>query len=307
MAQMYFYKFNINAEIYNVYKDENLQNKILNDVFSKISSDLSYVYGYEDGEDDEPVEYKFCDLIKSQDDMTITGRLVKIYDGEIESYDRKNDTVTHSYEEDRASSATFYFDVIHEEIAFITRQGLGYLQFGVYFRRLLETKFPEGSFELILEKNVGELKQKIYNMSRVLKVSCTIIPPNANESEFGNLLGPSVEEFKETGATKYTQKMEVPARGKNTIATKSKFFNRLLYAVGKGYADLVVEGKDKKNERLVVNSDKDAPYRIPIPDREKDSLTAFKEHGKTNVSILLRDKTLITVKDIGDNDGGAEA
>ena len=27
MAQMYFYKFNINAEIYNVYKDETLQEK----------------------------------------------------------------------------------------------------------------------------------------------------------------------------------------------------------------------------------------------------------------------------------------
>lgn len=155
MAQMYFYKFNINAEIYNVYRDETLQSKILNEVFKEIDSEMSYVYGYEDGEGDKIVEYKFCDLLKSPDDLTITGRLVKIYDGEVESYDRENDTVKQIYEEDRAASATFYFDLLKEEIAFITRQGFGYLQFGLYFTKLLETKFQEGSFELVLEKKRG--------------------------------------------------------------------------------------------------------------------------------------------------------
>lgn len=54
--------------------------------------------------------------------------------------------------EDRAAGVTFHFDLINKEIAFITRQGFGDLQFGIYFKLLLEKKFPEDSFELILEK-----------------------------------------------------------------------------------------------------------------------------------------------------------
>lgn len=306
MAQMYFYKFNINAEIYKVYQDESLQNRILNEVFSKIDTEMSYIYGFEEDEEEKGIEYKFCDLMKNPDDLTITGRLVKIYDGEVESYDRKNDTVKQTYEEDRAASATFYFDLINEEIAFITRQGFGYLQFGKYFTKLLESKFQEGAFELVLEKNVGELREKIYSMDRVLKVNCTMVPPNANEAEFDALLGASVVEFKETGATKYTQGIEVPAKGGNSIKVKTKFFERLFYALGKGYADLNVEGKDKQNNKVVVNSDEDAPYKLPIPEKEKDSLGDFREHGKAKVSILLRDKALITMQDIGEKDGETE-
>ena len=303
MAQMYFYKFNINAEIYDVYQNKELQETILNNVFSKIDTDMSYVYGYEEGETDKPVEYKFCDLLKSSDDLTVTGRLVKIYDGEVESYDRENDTVKQVYEEDRAASATFYFDLINEEIAFITRQGLGYLQFGHYFRKLLETRFQEGAFELVLEKNVGELKQKLYNMNRVLKVNCMMIPPNANEAEFEKLLGATVNEFKETGATKYIQGIEIPAKGKKSINVKTQFFDRIFYALGKGYAELTAEGRDKNNEKVVVNSDKDTPYKLPMPEREKDSLSAFKEHGKQKVSLLLRDKALITIQNVGEENG----
>ena len=303
MAQMYFYKFNINAEIYDVYQNNELQEKILNDVFAKIDTDMSYVYGYEDGEEEKPVEYKFCDLLKNSDDLTVTGRLVKIYDGEVESYDRENDTVKQSFETDRAASATFYFDLINEEIAFITRLGLGYLQFGCYFTKLLETKFQEGAFELVLEKNVGELKEKVYNMHRVLRVNCTMIPPNANESEFDNLLGPTVNEFKETGATKYIQGIEIPAKGKKSIQVKTKFFDRIFYALGKGYAELTVEGRDKNNEKIVVNSDADTPYKLPVPEREKDSLTAFREHGKHKISLLLKDKALITMQNVGDENG----
>lgn len=306
MAQMYFYKFNINAEIYNVYRNEELQNEILNKVFSEIDSEMSYVYGFEEGENGKIVEYKFCDLLKSSDDLTVTGRLVKIYDGEVESYDRANDTVKQIYEEDRAASATFYFDLMKEEIGFITRHGLGYIQFGEYFTKLLENRFPEGSFKLILEKNVGELRQKIYKMDRVLKVSCTMIPPNSNEKEFDNLLGATVEEFKETGATKYTQGMEIPAKGKNTIKIKSKFFERIFYAVGKGYADLNAEGRDKNNEKVTVNSDEDTPYKLPVPEQEKDSITAFREHGQNNVNKLLSDKALIKMKSVGDIDGETE-
>lgn len=70
-----------------------------------------------------------------------------------------------------------------------------------------------------------------------------MIPPNANEDEFKTLFGASVEEFKETGATKYNQGMEVPAKGKKSISARTRFFDRIFYATGKGYAKLKVEDK----------------------------------------------------------------
>lgn len=304
MAQMYFYKFNINSEIYDVYKDDSLQQKILEIVFAKIDSNLSYKV--RSSEEEKGTEYKFCDLAKNADNMTITGRLVKIYDGETESYDRKKDTVKQIYEEDKAASATFYFDLRNEEIAFITRQGFGYKQFGTCFKTLLETVFPENAFELILEKNVGQLKEKIYIMNRVIKVNSVMVPPNANEDEFKTLLGATVDEFKDTKATKYVQGLEVSARGTNSINVKTKFFDRIFYAIGKGYAKLSVEGRNAFNEKITVDSDEDAPYKLPISEKEKDSIPAFMEKATVNINALLYNKSMMRLENSGDENNEDE-
>lgn len=303
MAQMYFYKFNINSEIYDVYRDEELQNRILQNVFKAITQDISYKNDYKDADGVERIiEYKFCDLEKDIDKLMITGRLVKIYDGESQKYDRDRDTVETRFEEDKAASATFCFDLRNEEIAFITRIGLGYIQFGEYFKNLLELSFPEDSFELILEKNVGLLRDKVYAVERILKMKSTIIPPNANEKEFALLLGATVDEFKDTEATKYTQIIEVPAKSKKKINAKTKFFDRLFYAIGKGYADMWLEGKDGQNNKVIIESNEDAPYHQPIPEKEKDSILAFKERSEIEITKLLRDKTLLKVNDDDEDD-----
>lgn len=304
MAQMYFYKFNINAKIYDVYAKPELQDDILGNVYREIDSNLKAFWEYNNADGGKNiVEYKFCDIDKDPDQFIITGRLVKIYDGESQSYDRKNDTVKTKYEEDRAESATFCFDLLHEEIAFITRVGFRYLQFGEIFKLLLEKKFPEDSFELILEKNVGELKSKVYDLSRIIKVNSVMVAPNANESEFSELLGTTVEEFKETKATKYQQGIEISARGKNTINVKTKFFDRLFYAAGKGYATILVEGRDAENQKVSVDSDTDTPYKEPIPDREKDSIIAFKERAQKGITKLLRDKQSMRLESGDGKDG----
>ena len=247
-------------------------------------------------ESDTITEYKFCDLEKDIDTLTITGRLVKIFDGETQTYNRIKDTIDLKYEEDKAESATFCFDVLKEEIAFITRRGLGYLQFGKYFVNLLEMKFPQNSFELILEKNVGNLKSRVFEINRILKMSAIIVPPNANEDEFEKLLGASVPEFRETEATKYTQIIEVSAKSKKSINAQSKFFERVFYASGKGYATMSVEGRDSNNQKVIVDSDKDTPYIYPIPNREKDSIIAFKELAEKGFEKLLYEKSKMEIR-----------
>ena len=155
MAQIYFSKFNINSEIYKVYDDDGLKDKILKEVFEKIDENTRHTEREKRrGEEEKEVTYKFCNLIKNSKNKVICGRLVKIYEGEIQSYDAKNDTVITSNANNCAASSTFYFDLKSEEIAFITRNALGYNQFNKYFKALVEKYFEDITFEIFLENNI---------------------------------------------------------------------------------------------------------------------------------------------------------
>lgn len=288
MAQMYFSKFNINSDIFEVYEDRKLVDKILSDVMTAINDEHYYIETIKDSEGNQKeVKYKFCNIIKDYNVYTVTGRLVKIFEGELQSYDEENDTVVTINASDCAVSATFFFDIQHEEIAFITRIGLGYNQFNYHFKALIEKYVKDYSFEIFLENNIGELKKKLYDMSRIITVDTTIIPPNLDEEDYNDLFGVTAEEFKESGATKYKQKLEVSKKEGKSINIKAKFFNRILYGISKGYGELIAHGRNRSGEITTVTSSEDAPYKIGFPDSEKDSLLAFQERASGSIISLL--------------------
>ena len=65
VAQIYFSKFNINSEIYKVYDDDGLKDKILKEVFEKIDENTRHTEREKRrGEEEKEVTYKFCNLIK---------------------------------------------------------------------------------------------------------------------------------------------------------------------------------------------------------------------------------------------------
>lgn len=303
MAQLYFSKFNINAQIYDVYAKPELEQIILNEVFERIDSNQVYIgtYKNDDGEEME-YRYKFCDIIKDYDNRNIVGRLVKIYDGEAQSYDAEEDTVSTVWEEDRAASSTFCFDLVTEEIAFITRQGLKYRQFNKYFKLLVEKYFPEDTFEIYLENNIGELKKKISRMKRILSIESIIVPPNANESEYDILFGATKEEVRESGATVYKQALETQVKGGKSLKLNTGIIGRMFYAVSKGYGELVAKGRDHSNTNMTVTSYEDAPYTLPIPEKEKDALIAFRERALPAITQLVLDKQQRTLEMAGDFD-----
>lgn len=291
MAQVYFSKFNINSEIYKVYEDSSLKSKILNEVFNKLDNDQFYdETSKELNGEEKTIRYKFCDLIKYNDDSTIIGRLVKIYPGEIQSYDAKKDTVVTKNADNCAASSTFLLDLHNEEVAFITRLGLGYNQFNTHFKILVDNLFDDFSFELMLENNIGELKRKIKNLKRIISIRSVIIPPNAGTKDFDIIFGPSADDFKKSGATKCITTLEVPKKGNASINIETDYHKKIFYAVAKGYGSMTVIGKDNNNDNARVTSELDAPYSISIPDSEKDSLIAFKERTGPGISKLIIDK-----------------
>lgn len=300
MAQMYFSKVNINSEIFSVYKDENLKNRILDDAFNKMNTEESYEEKDNNALDGEEIlcRYKFCDLEKDYTERTITGRLVKIYPAEIQSYNSEKDTVDTKKTNDSAASCTFYFDARTEQIAFITRNNFGYNQFNNYFKILLEKIVKDISFELFLETNIMEFKEKIKRLQKILSMDVIIVPPNANTYEFQDLFGITAQEFEESGATIYEQKLQIPSKAKRGLNVDGSFFERMFFGVGKGYGEMTVKGKNKDNLIQTITSKEDAPHKEPIPDEEKDSIIAFRERAKEFVLALVARKNMLKIREL---------
>lgn len=297
MAQMYFSKFNINSEIYEIYEDDSIRVKILDDILNKMDTDIIY----EEEKGNENYRYKFCDLEKNVNDRTVTGRLVKIFTGEVQSYNDQEDTVDIRESEDCASSCTFHFDLKTEQIAFITRRDFGYNQFNQYFKILLEMHIESITFEMFLENNINELRKKIYNFKKIISTEVVIIPPNANTDDFEALFGTSADEFRESNATKYTQRLDIPSRNDKGINPKTNFFERMFFGIAKGYGEMTVKGKDQNKENITITSAEDTPYKKTIPDNEKDSIIAFAERGATAIIELVSKKMELRVNDKKEN------
>lgn len=283
---MYFSKFNINSEIYAVYKDDRVRLRILDDVLEKIDTKIIY----EEEVNGQIYRYKFCDLEKDYANRTVTGRLVKIFKGEVQSYNSEEDTIDFKESDDCASSCTFYFDLKTEQIAFITRRDFGYNQFNGYFKRLIENYFTDITFEIFLENNINELKERIYSFKKIISAEAVIIPPNANTADFDVLFGTTAKEFEESNATKYTQRFDVPSRSDKGINPRNSFFERIFFGIAKGYGEMTVKGKDRYGENDTVTSSVDTPYKKQIPDTEKDSIVAFAERGELGISELMAKK-----------------
>lgn len=72
MATMYFAKVNINSEVYNLYKNPNLAEKILDDLFLKLNPPKSPIRIERNG------LVTFFDIAKNPQERYITGRLEKM-------------------------------------------------------------------------------------------------------------------------------------------------------------------------------------------------------------------------------------
>lgn len=319
MAQIYFSKFNINSEIYAIYKDDKLKEKILDDILEKIDTETIIEESVEDKgnkgieeiqeseeNEDKIYRYKFCNLEKNYDNRTVTGRLVKIFKGEVQSYDEEKDTINIEEKDDCASSCTFHFDLKREQIAFITRRDFGYKQFNKYFKELVETYFENISFEIFLENNIDDLKEKIYSFSKLLSVEIVIIPPNASTNDFDTLFGTSKKDVEESNATKYTQRLDVSTKSPNGINARTNFFDRMFFGIAKGYGQITAKGKNNFNQLMTVTSDEDAPYKRPILDVEKDSIIAFKEKANDYIIELVSQKMELKLDENKPNQGAEE-
>lgn len=279
MPNMYFAKINVNSNIYEVYKNPEMLDKILNNLLLSINQEEKIQI---DGGD----WIKFIHLDKDIEKRFIVGRLVKIFEDDIEIYDAEKDDVKPLSTKELAKSVTFYFDLRSEIVAFTTGRSLGYQQFVRYFNELINKYSKDAEFEVFLKKNSDVLNQQIKQLKSVSKVDITLVPPNSNEEEFDDLFPKSGDEIKETKATKIQQLLSAPKKSLG-MNIESSYFKRIINGVVKGFGTVTVTGKNRDGEERTITSEKDAPQKRFIPNTAKNSIPAIKEFGRAYIVELL--------------------
>ena len=297
MANIYFAKININSKIYDVYKNPETATLILKELFAALDQDKRLRPN-----NDNSVWIKFINLEKDYDNFTVAGRLVKIFDDDIEIYDSKKDNIAPLTTKELAKSVTFYIDMRNEMVAFTTTKLLGRKQFIDFFKELINSYSDENKFEVFIITNKDTLKLQLKNFKKVSKAEVTLVPPNSNEDEFIALFPKTGDEIKDTGATKIEQTFSASTKD-GGINLGSVLFNRIIKAVTNGFGVLKVTGKNKENEKYSISSANEAPQVRFVPANQKASIAAIKERGRAGMVYILAQKEAERHNQKGDGDG----
>jgi hypothetical protein len=280
VPNVYFAKFNINEQIYNVYAEKGLMNKLLLKIYEGLNTRVQLK--------DSDGTYKFITLDKNPDTLVVNGRVVLYAPGTHVSYDPEKDDITEREDDKMATYITFSFDIKREIIGFVPKRNFGRNQFINKFKDLVEACTDIGDVEIILEKDIGLLQEKLEAFEHVKEVNVSLIPPNDDEELFNRLFSTTSEEIKGTHATKF--RINLTGTVRRGINIFSGYIQKLVTAVGLGYGDILVVGKNRTGEELTVKSDDAAPFTKPIFDNDKDSIPAIAEKTRAGATQLLAEK-----------------
>ena len=279
MPIMYFAKVSINSDVYNIYEDHMAKDRILDSLFFAIDQEKNVQM-----EDEELV--KFIHIDKDIDKRFIAGRVVKIFEDEIQIYDKTSDDVAPLPTKALARSITFFFDLRSEIVAFTTTKTISKNKFIRYFSALINSYSQDVEFELFLKHNSDILNEHIKRFKHVSNVDFTLIPPNGNKDAFDDLFAKNGDEIQEMGATKIQQSFSVSKKGAG-MNMNSTLMQRIIKGIANGFGKISITGKNAAGEEYTITSEKEAPQKRYIPNNVKDSIPAIKEYGHDGIVQLL--------------------
>ena len=289
MAVVYFAKVNINSNIYDVYKNPDLVNKILDELLEHIDSEhLPIKINKEES-------IAFFDVEKNMDKHYVAGRLSKIFRDNIEIYNSKKNSVEPFSTEDVVKSTLFFFDLRSEIVAFMTAQSISRKNFVSYFKILLNSYTEDVKFEVFLKTNSRALDEQIGRIGKVSKVDFTVVPPNSNEDEFNDLFPRNGEEIKETRATKLQQTLS-SSKKDDGINMGASFLRRIIEAVSKGFGAIKVIGETDDNHTLSA-SNYSTPQKVIMPDKFKNDIAEFSNYAHSEIKSLISSEKAYSMKE----------
>lgn len=286
MSTVYFAKFNFNEEIFNLYKEGNID-ELFDKVYRNINADTELV----DVQNKKTYNYKFISLDKRPEDYIINGRIVAYAPGTHVSFNKETDEIVEVEDDKKASYVTFSFDIRSEIIGFVAKIDFGKNQFLQRFKNLIDATCDVGEVQLYLATDNRQLTEQMKKFKVLKKMSIELIPPNDERKDFEDLFDLDPEKIEETGARKFAFLLE----GIKDIGLKldSDYVKNFIRATVLGYGIVKAEGINTSNDEFRVNSNKDALFTLPIPSFNKDSIPAIEIKTEAAKAQLMQDRTLI--------------
>lgn len=281
MAYLYFCKVNINDEIYEVYKKKRKVADIIDHLIVNVNHDACI----DITEKKETI--KFITLTSDIEKGFISGRLVKIFTDDLQIYNELTDDVEALPREKLARICTFYFDAKAEIVAFTLGRYFGAKQFCSYFEQLINLCTEEGMFNVNLIQDKDVFREKLKHISKAQEIEIDLVAENSCEEAINRVYAnPKSLEEMEANSLKLNYKAGKKGNGLNL---ENSYLQKFIDALGLGYIKFIkVIGKNVAGLTESITSDEKAPKRYAIPDREKLSIPAVHEHGRSFIPNIAR-------------------
>lgn len=283
MGMMYFAKMNVNENIYEVYNNKKNLNSLIQKIFLSITTKTE-IY------DESGGRYKFFDLDTNTDNMSIVGNLGYIKAGIHSSYDPDNDSAIDVVDKNKLKYVTYYFDVQHEMLAYMTLPVLSQKKVLDIFAKLIKRESDIG-VEFIQESNLDDLQAELKKFKKLSKLEVKLVPPNGDKEDFAELSSLSVDKIEESRATKISQSFQT--QRKEGLKQDSILIKNTVTSVSLGYAEAKFYGKDRSDEKIEVSTSMDIPYRKYVNPNSTKSHSIISEKGRSGITNILEYKTRV--------------
>ncbi|MBH9582054.1 hypothetical protein WER97_07765 [Staphylococcus felis] len=250
MSNIYYAKFNVNEDIFNIYKNYKKLSDILEYVLLNMDSKNSY------RDEKEKTKYKFYRLNKDFEKNIIFGWLLKIYDEENfnifdESYEKLDDVTLKKV----SYAIPFSFNLNTEIIAFVPKQKFGYKNFIDKFKLLFENNLPEvGYVNITMLVDKKSVEQKFIDIDKMNLFTAVIVPPNGSEDILDEM-DEIIDELQEANVKEYRHELKSDVRDPINKNSKIVRVLREVSEYGAGY--FYAKGKNKLNNWVEINTKKD--------------------------------------------------
>ena len=280
MANLYFAKINVNGEIYKVYKDELSIDSVIDKLIVNISTEKSIILP------DNKGQIKFITLINNLDKRYISGRLIRIFQDDIQIYEKSKDDVIDLTNKDLARTCTFFFDGKSEIVGFTTGRYFGTSQFCKYFEELLNEHTAPGCFNVTLIKDTDAFRNKLNRLKTVNKVNIRIVAKNSCDDDLAEWYANN-DTMEDMEANQAEITYESKGKQSGGLNMNNAYISSIIDSLGLGYGRMTAIGVNAEGIKDQVVSDKDAPMKIKIADNNKTSMPYINDRTKDLIPWVL--------------------
>lgn len=302
---VFFSKVSLNSqEVFDLVENYDTRFKITGDILCMIKHDYTFVdeYAYikEDGNEGEG-KITYVLSIKEKDDASIHGVLdrkavIFVKERDAESGEMKSRPV------ENTEDIEFYYDVLHEYVAFISRRRFGKNMFNEAFGKLLNkcAKENELDYSFYVESynagmSIDEMKESVKADKNIRELTITYRPANPDQGIIDKVKEASDKErLKESNATE--RSIIYKAKGKVSINGGADIIQDDLAKLVEMNTDIPIEELTQRGYIVVTSVNQNGDVKTTTDSKPfvkiANNMIEFVDTAKKGISEILRKVTL---------------